>query len=285
MDSPCKRYYNLVKIASIRASEVVAGSSPLRRVGIGVEVEDFRKYAEGDDARHIDWRITARKPSENGEYELFVREYRAERSLKPVLVVDITASMGFWNKYLTSLYLSSLILHILSFFNDILSIILIMDNIRIYRSMDATTLSSLLAREVCHNGPKGSLSLVDCLRYIHHKKPLFMITDYAHSIGEIKEVLQFVMALEIPTLFLFTTAPEEKIDYGLASIAVLDPERGTLRWGRGSDLSHKINIHIKTIKSIVSSYGGYVEIEGLDDARAKSNKIYFSILKAREMCY
>jgi len=148
-----------VKIASIRASEVVAGSSPLRRVGIGVEVEDFRKYAEGDDARHIDWRITTRKPSENGEHELFVREYRAERSLKPVLVVDMTASMGFWNKYLTSLYLSFLILHI-------------MDNIRIYRSMDATILSSLLAREVCHNGPKGFLSLVDCLRYIHHKKAI-----------------------------------------------------------------------------------------------------------------
>ncbi len=57
--------------------------------GHGIEFQEVREYAEGEDARLIDWNVTARmaKP--------FVRVYREERELTVLVIVDISASTRF----------------------------------------------------------------------------------------------------------------------------------------------------------------------------------------------
>ncbi len=54
--------------------------------GHGLEFQEVREYADGEDARLIDWNVTARmaKP--------FVRVYREERELTVLVIVDISAS-------------------------------------------------------------------------------------------------------------------------------------------------------------------------------------------------
>jgi len=57
--------------------------------GQGMEFEEVRPYIPGDDVRHIDWNVTARANAP------FIKEYREERELTLVLVVDVSGSMCF----------------------------------------------------------------------------------------------------------------------------------------------------------------------------------------------
>lgn len=57
------------------------------RRGIGLDFHGLRAYEEGDDARHIDWNVTARLD------EPQVREFTEERELTTWLVLDRSASM------------------------------------------------------------------------------------------------------------------------------------------------------------------------------------------------
>lgn len=60
--------------------------------GKGLEFSDFREYADGDDAKMIDWVVSSR------EWKTIVRRYREERELEVLFVLDTSVSMYFWKK-------------------------------------------------------------------------------------------------------------------------------------------------------------------------------------------
>lgn len=57
--------------------------------GQGMEFDEVREYASGDDVRTIDWNVTARagKP--------YIKVFREERELTVLLLVDVSGSMRF----------------------------------------------------------------------------------------------------------------------------------------------------------------------------------------------
>ena len=55
--------------------------------GTGLDFAGIRPYVDGDDARHIDWNVTARLD------ELQIREFTEDRELTSWLVLDRSASM------------------------------------------------------------------------------------------------------------------------------------------------------------------------------------------------
>ena len=57
--------------------------------GQGMEFEEVRPYLPGDDVRHIDWNVTARASAP------FIKEFREERELTLMLVIDVSGSMLF----------------------------------------------------------------------------------------------------------------------------------------------------------------------------------------------
>ena len=65
----------------------VQGAYRTPRRGIGLDFAGLRPYVEGDDARHIDWNVTARLD------EPQVREFNEDRELTTWLVLDRSASM------------------------------------------------------------------------------------------------------------------------------------------------------------------------------------------------
>lgn len=65
----------------------VQGGYRTGRRGSGLDLAGLRAYAEGDDARHIDWNVTARLD------EPQVREHTEDRELTSWLVLDRSASM------------------------------------------------------------------------------------------------------------------------------------------------------------------------------------------------
>ncbi|HTY54672.1 MAG TPA: DUF58 domain-containing protein [Candidatus Binataceae bacterium] len=72
-----------------RARTARIGPRTLGRVqGIGIELENFKDYVEGDDLRFLDWNAVGRLD------ELFIRTFRAEREIEVTILIDTSASMA-----------------------------------------------------------------------------------------------------------------------------------------------------------------------------------------------
>lgn len=79
-----------LQIKALRhVDDIFAGIYRSAFKGKGLEFEDVREYRPGDDIRSIDWNVTARSQ------HLFVKNFREERELTVMLVVDISASSHF----------------------------------------------------------------------------------------------------------------------------------------------------------------------------------------------
>ena len=70
-------------------NDMLAGSYHSAFKGRGMEFEDVREYQPGDEVRSIDWNVTARM---NHPY---VKNFREERELTVMLLVDVSASSSF----------------------------------------------------------------------------------------------------------------------------------------------------------------------------------------------
>ncbi len=57
--------------------------------GQGLEVDDLRRYEDGDDAKYIDWITTAKSGIP------FVKKYKETRELSTMILVDTSATMNF----------------------------------------------------------------------------------------------------------------------------------------------------------------------------------------------
>ena len=72
-----------------KVNEIFAGNYKSSFRGQGLEFSDLRKYEEGDDARHIDWLITARQGRP------YVKKFQETRELTTIIMADISDSMEF----------------------------------------------------------------------------------------------------------------------------------------------------------------------------------------------
>jgi uncharacterized protein (DUF58 family) len=105
-----------VKNLSLVARGVVEGfiaglhASPYK--GFSVEFAEHRKYAAGDNLRHLDWRILARTD------RLYVKQYEEETNLRAQLLLDTSASMGYRHgaaltKLAYASYLAAVLAHLM----------------------------------------------------------------------------------------------------------------------------------------------------------------------------
>ncbi len=67
----------------------VGGMHHSPRRGLSVEFADHRTYAQGDDIRHIDWKVYAKTDKH------YIKEYEQETNQSIMLVVDTSESMSF----------------------------------------------------------------------------------------------------------------------------------------------------------------------------------------------
>ena len=72
-----------------RGSHGVHGQALSRQRGRGMEYAESREYAQGDDARHIDWRLTARSGRTH------TKLFQAERERLTLIVADTSPVMYF----------------------------------------------------------------------------------------------------------------------------------------------------------------------------------------------
>lgn len=72
-----------------RRGRLGAGQAPSTLRGRGMEYAESREYAPGDDARHIDWRVTARSGKPH------TKLFQAERERVTLVVVDTATALYF----------------------------------------------------------------------------------------------------------------------------------------------------------------------------------------------
>jgi uncharacterized protein (DUF58 family) len=92
MIAPAEAFQSIrrLQIKALRhVEDVFAGNYRSTFKGTGLEFEEVREYQTGDDVRTIDWNVTARSQRP------FVKNFREERELTVMLVVDISASSHF----------------------------------------------------------------------------------------------------------------------------------------------------------------------------------------------
>jgi uncharacterized protein (DUF58 family) len=74
---------------ALRGAASVAGPAPSPFRGRGMEYAESRPYAAGDDARHIDWRLTARSGKPH------TKLFQAERERVTLIVADTAPALYF----------------------------------------------------------------------------------------------------------------------------------------------------------------------------------------------
>src|SRR5438477_12545768 len=57
--------------------------------GISVEFAQNRPYVQGDDIRHIDWKVFGRSD------KIYLKQYQEETNLHLICIVDASESMGY----------------------------------------------------------------------------------------------------------------------------------------------------------------------------------------------
>ncbi len=75
-----------------RVEDLISGEYHSVFRGHGIEFDEVREYAYGDDIRGIDWNVTARMGHP------YIKRHREERELTLILMVDISASLNFGTK-------------------------------------------------------------------------------------------------------------------------------------------------------------------------------------------
>ena len=80
---------NLEYLAQTRSIAGISGLHLSKMRGRGIDFEEFRPYAAGDDIRLIDWRVTARTGRP------FTKVFREERERPVIIAVDQTHNMYF----------------------------------------------------------------------------------------------------------------------------------------------------------------------------------------------
>src|SRR3989339_7933 len=98
--------------------------------GKGLEFEGFRSYSPDDDASDIDWKASSRAQ------ELLVKQYKEERDLKIVFMLDVGSNMVFGStkkiKCEYALELIAALANLMLDFNDAIGLILFNDKVTQY---------------------------------------------------------------------------------------------------------------------------------------------------------
>ena len=150
--------------------------------GRGMNFEEVREYAPGDEIRSIDWNVTARM---NAPY---IKKYTEERELTVMLLVDVSASGIFGSVELSKRELAAEVASILAFSainnNDKVGLILFTDRIELFIPPKKGRLHTLrLIREMLYFEPEGSgTDLAGALDYLNlvvsRRSVVFMISDF-----------------------------------------------------------------------------------------------------------
>lgn len=149
-------FFSRLENLELRAHGIVEGfmhglhRSPF--VGFSVEFASHREYAQGDDLRHVNWKLFAR------QQRLYVKQFDAETNMNLYLLLDVSESMSCRSKGVSKLEYGAALAAALAH----LAI----------KQHDAVGLALLADEVIAHLPPKARThQLQEILRVIENTKP------------------------------------------------------------------------------------------------------------------
>ncbi len=225
-----------------RVTEVMSGEYRSIFKGRGMEFEEVREYVPGDDVRTIDWNVTARMQRP------FVKEFREERELVVMILVDISASGDFGTKGSTKNKVAAQLAATLAFAatrnNDKVGLILFSDRIERFvapkrgRGHVWRVIKEILECERRGSGTDLAEALSFLSRVVRRKSIVFLVSDFlagkAGTPGSL-ESKEFTTALRLVNrrhdLVVFhVTDPRERTMPDVGFLALEDAESGQTAW-------------------------------------------------------
>ncbi len=150
--------------------------------GRGMNFEEVREYAPGDEIRSIDWNVTARMNTP------YVKKFTEERELTVMLLVDVSASGVFGSVELSKRELAAEVAAILAFSainnNDKVGLLLFSEDVELFIAPRKGRQHTLrLIREMLYFEPKGRRTdLAGALDYLNkvvtRRAVVFVISDF-----------------------------------------------------------------------------------------------------------
>ncbi len=179
--------FKKIQYIQLKAGRVVtdalAGEYSSIFKGVGMEFDKVREYQEGDDVRAIDWNVTARM---NNPY---VKVYSEERELTLMLMIDVSASLGFGTTGRFKNELAAELGAILAFLatknNDKVGLIIFSDHVEQYippqkgRAHIWRLIRTVLTHESQgQGGTKISSTLDYFIKVCRRKSMCFLLSDF-----------------------------------------------------------------------------------------------------------
>ncbi len=275
----CRTAKLLARRSRVRIASILFGAKPIPLRGVGIEYLDFRDYVEGDDIRFVDWRITARSLTPEGDYRLIVKEFLAERMVNNTIILDYSGSMGYGDKLFSAIYVVSGFLWLADNLDDTIDLIVLWgDKTYNYPGIDPIQGVVLLEKHICRLEPRGYTSLrdvVSILKKLRKRRSLFIVSDYGHPLDELLFLGKNIYARNISLTMINITTPIEVEPPGTHGFYYFKD------YERGEGLKTDIDTYYKAVKQHVLLYDTYsskisynvLRIKGLKDAIAKTPQI------------
>jgi uncharacterized protein (DUF58 family) len=186
-----------IKDLQLLARTVVEGlSGGMHRsphAGTSIEFAQYRPYCQGDDPRHVDWRLYARTD------RLHVKQYQDETNLRCTILLDCSASMDYGSGEITKFeyarMLAACIAMILAPQRDQTGLIAYHHELETYipPRVDAKHLQRILV-ELQNLKPAGKTDAEKALRYlgdvIHPRGMVVLISDLLHPVDGMTDHLR-----------------------------------------------------------------------------------------------
>jgi len=150
--------------------------------GQGMNFEEVRPYAPGDEIRSIDWNVSARTG------DLHIKKFTEEREVTVLILLDVSASGNFGSIHESKREIAAEVAAVLAFSaiynNDKVGLLLFSDQIELFIPPKKGRLHHLrLIREMFYFQPKSrKTNIHSALEYLnkvmHRRAIVFLISDF-----------------------------------------------------------------------------------------------------------
>lgn len=213
-------------------NETMGGSYHSTFKGRGMEFEEVREYAPGDEIRAIDWNVTARAGTP------FVKVFREERELTALLMVDLSGSTDFGTAGATKGETAAELCALLAFSavknNDRVGLLAFTDRVEAFLPPKKGRNHALrLVRDVLTLRPEGRGTDIagaadHAMRALGRRAVVFLVSDFAGGELPRRKLAALNKRHDLVAVRVNDRRETEMPDCGL--VAFEDAETGRVAW-------------------------------------------------------
>lgn len=212
----CRNRRKVLLDIKSKVKSMLAGEHPSRYMGLGVEYENVREYMFGDDYRRIDWNITARTPTKpTGERPLFIRQFREEKNLDVLLILDQSGSMEYREKVPMAIRVALVLADLAQRRSDYVGLACFRDKAELFLTPSRSTNQAYrILRTLCVSYRTGGTSnlrtlAVEVVRALRRRAIVNLITDVNHDVADYVYFAHLMWAREHMTNLLLVVDESE----------------------------------------------------------------------------